>query len=217
MKRFKVYKLGSEKKAKQAFGEDAAYRMFVSMQDVPVPPPFDVFCENYSQEWFQAAYPIRVEFVDEMNTLDALRNVQERYMGSAHQTKRLKGNREELVIAALRDGASADQILNSTSLSIYDIQKIKDANDIKNDDLDHEIDLIIRDREAEKLEKHIIKNGPKGPDQIKWNQARLKLKDWKKQRLESKKNHNGDEWYGCDFSEDEYNALVDFVENGLKR
>lgn len=196
---------------------------FVSLQDAyeglkkissNALPPFDVFEANYEEDWFVKTYGAKVTAGKEIKAIDALRDVQLDYKETLHRLQSLKDRRKALMRVSLKENASVEDVLEMSEQSIFDLMGL-DMPDI-GEERWSEMEYIASIARGKNNRTRVLRDKkPKTTEERDWLNDYRKLQSWKKQRTQSKKNHNGDEWVGCDFTEDEFTALEEKVENGL--
>lgn len=176
-------------------------------------PPLEVFESGWNDEWFKGMYGLTIEKVDGGDLVDELGKVQTAYREAASETKRLKSEREQLLLAALVSGNDLDWIMQASEQKIGHIKAFVDSTDLEFPRETHErIEAKFAEMEVATKKKRIIKDGGSNADELQWLEKYKQLKEFDAQRRASKKEHN-DEWFGTDCSEDDYEKLKSLVDS----
>jgi hypothetical protein len=212
---FYVKKTDEDGQGQLSVGIDDTYELCTTLTRKTLPPT-DVFAMSLTDDWFRQAFDIEIKPAKIDNLIDQLTHVQDEYETHNSQAKQLKAQRTALIKAALVSDARVQAIRTHSRQSIYTIQEI--ANDLElSEKTRRELDEAIRIQDVETTKRRLkMKNAkPKNKHEQEWIYKWQELKSADKQRRESKKNHNGDEWWGADITEDEYEQLQHEVETML--
>lgn len=193
-----------EDQAERAFGLRAAFEIFCRLEPHPA-PPFEVFEQSYDQDWFQQAFSSRVVLVGEEPTLEALRTIQTSYLEHFRTAKALKRDRTSLIVLALREGFSAESVLDASEQSIYDLYSLSELEGVP-DSTWSEIEALKARQDGVNSQKRVLTKGASNEVEAEWLNDHKTLKAWRRQCQVSKKKY-GDEWFGCDFTEEELARL----------
>lgn len=212
---FYVKKTDEDGQGQLSVGIDDTYELCTTLTKKTLPPT-DVFAMSLTDDWFRQAFDIEIKPAKNDNLIDQLAHVQNEYETHNAQLKQLKAQRTALIKAALVSDASVHDIRTYSRQSIYTIQEI--ANDLElSEQTGRELDEAIRAQDVETTKRRLkMKNAkPRNKHEQEWIHKWQELKAADKQRRKSKKNHGGDEWWGTDMTEDEYEQLQHEVETML--
>lgn len=188
------------------------YEALKSRSEVEL-PPFEIFETQYDESWFAKAFSVEIVAGEETPAIDALEKVQEDYIATLHRTKSLKAQRSTLIRLALEEDEDVEDIIDASGQSISEVSAL--TTDKVSEATLHKIEEIEAETKAKNRRLTVLRKGAQNDEEAAWLNDYRQLKTWRKQRTESKKNHNGDAWFGCDFTEEEFDDLVKKVENGF--
>lgn len=213
---FYIKNTGDKGKGQLAVGMQNAHDMCATLTNNTL-PPIDVFGASIGQAWFEQAFGIKVTKAQIDNLTEELSRVQTEYETHNKLAKQLKSQRTALIQASLLAGASTEAIQDKSSQTVFTIQDIAAKLDDVPEGTQRQLEEAVEAQKVETTKRRLKIKGakPKNDHEQKWLHKWWELKEADKQRRESKKKHNGDEWFGTDISEDDYEMLAREVDTML--
>lgn len=209
---YDVAQVGQKDSTVLCYGLPHAYEIFRSYTAAKQLPDLETFTSKHNEEWFVEAFKVRVTKSSSKDILEKLEKTQDEY--STHYTKaqQLKASRTELIKAALQSGEDVGKIAELSGQSIFDIERLSGECAHITDKTTSEIEMLVFQQRSN-LNKTRVKKGQdiRTDQEREWLHDWKQLKEWRVELRKSKKEH-GDGW-GCDFSQEEFDALEDKVEN----
>lgn len=210
------YVAGNDGSPTLTIGIGGAYREFQSILDDREPPPLAVFKDQWKETWFRQSFGVAVTPADDVNLIERLSEVQAAYTEANRQAKRLKAEREQLIVLAMFAGYDFESIVQSSGQAAIHIESLasdttKTSAVVGEQVLPPEtvaaMEFLRQKKTAEDTKTRIRRTGPNSEDEREWVAKFDELRAFDEQRRESRKAHAGDEWYGVDCTEDEYELL----------
>lgn len=213
---FYIKKKGEKGKGQLAVGVQNAYEICDTLTNKTL-PPLDMFSTSLEQSWFNEAFDIKITPAKIESVTDELERVQTDYEKHNQLAIQLKSQRTALIQASLSAGADIKEISQISGQTVFTIENIaSDMNDLPID-TQRELEQAVEEQKVEAAKRRLkLKDAkPKNKHEQAWIHKWQELKQADKQRRESKKNHNGDEWFGTDITEDAYDQLKREVDTML--
>lgn len=161
------------------------------------------------------ALPVTVESDDDIEEPEATRDpatwahlesIHEEYMAAYEAYHRLKEAERDAIVAALRVGHSPSAVLELTAHNVFEIEKYV-GDEALPLETHYELDHLRMLRESEVAKRRLRRKGrPRNEHELEWLRLYGEYVAATKRRRISRLTH-GDEWYGADITEDEYEAL----------
>lgn len=216
------YVAGNDGLPTLSIGIGGAYREFQSILVDREPLPLAVFKDQWNEAWFRQSFGVTITPADDVNLIERLAEVQAAYTEANRQAKRLRSEREQLIVLAVFAGYDFESIVEASGQAAINIENLvsddaKTSAVVGEQELPPEavatMEFLRQKKTAEDTKTRIRRTGPNSDNEREWLEKVNELRAFDEQRRESRKAHAGDEWYGVDCTEDEYEQLRQQVDS----